>query len=138
MTNIHRGLLTFVFVLAVALAGSCLATAQEAYRKTPTEAWEYIVATPDVYILDVRSAEEFSKGYINGAVNIPVGELEERIVELPEGRPVLVHCMVGKRSERAYQIIRAKRPELQPVFAVTGNVVETSAPAGAPAIITAP
>ncbi len=53
------------------------------------------------YILDVREADEFASGHIIGAVNIPLGELRERINEIPRNRAVYIHCRSGQRSYNA-------------------------------------
>ncbi len=46
----------------------------------------------DVIVLDVRPADEYAAGHISGAVSIPIGELEERLQELPPGREVVTYC----------------------------------------------
>jgi rhodanese-related sulfurtransferase len=57
-------------------------------------------------LLDVRSPEEYSAGHIDGAVNIPVGELSQRLGELPRDRGVVVYCQSGMRSARAASVLR--------------------------------
>lgn len=52
-------------------------------------------------LLDVRSAEEWGDGHLDGAVNIPVAELPARVGELPRDRPVVVYCRSGNRSKQA-------------------------------------
>lgn len=51
-------------------------------------------------VLDVRGPVEWSHGHIEGAVHIPLGELMERLDEVPEEQ-VLVVCKVGARSAHA-------------------------------------
>jgi rhodanese-related sulfurtransferase len=51
-------------------------------------------------VLDVRQQVEWDAGHIEGAQHIPLGELTERVSELPEGQ-VLVVCEVGGRSGQA-------------------------------------
>ena len=51
-------------------------------------------------LVDVRSPAEFAGGHIDGAVNIPVGEIGQRLAEVPDG-PVVVYCRSGARSARA-------------------------------------
>ncbi|WP_017597518.1 ArsR/SmtB family transcription factor [Nocardiopsis lucentensis] len=46
----------------------------------------------DVLVLDVRPIEEYWAGHIPGALSIPVGELSERIEELPQDTEVVVYC----------------------------------------------
>jgi len=60
-------------------------------------------------LLDVRSPGEFSGGHIEGALNIPVGNLQSRLSELgPEDRAIVVYCASGGRSARAAKVLRAK------------------------------
>ncbi|WP_455358297.1 ArsR/SmtB family transcription factor [Streptomyces sp. SYSU K21746] len=49
-------------------------------------------AAGEVVVLDVRPAEEYAAGHIPGALSIPVGELADRIAELPEETEVVAYC----------------------------------------------
>ena len=53
------------------------------------------------FVLDVREPSEVAEWTIAGAVNIPVGELEQRIGELPRDREIVVVCATGSRSALA-------------------------------------
>lgn len=46
----------------------------------------------DVVLIDVRPAEEFEAGHIDGARSIPFNELEARLAELPADREVVAYC----------------------------------------------
>src|ERR671932_1365274 len=46
----------------------------------------------DVVLIDVRPAEEFGAGHIEGARSIPWDELEDRLSELPADREVVAYC----------------------------------------------
>jgi rhodanese-related sulfurtransferase/predicted transcriptional regulator len=46
----------------------------------------------DVVLVDVRPAEEFAAGHIEGARSIPIEELEGRLAELPADREVVAYC----------------------------------------------
>lgn len=59
----------------------------------------------DIVRLDVRTAEEYARGHVPGFINIPLHELRERIGELPQGKPVYVHCLSGLRSYVACRIL---------------------------------
>ena len=52
-------------------------------------------------IIDVREIYEFEKGHIKGAINIPLSELRNRIDEIPNDKPVYLHCRTGQRSYNA-------------------------------------
>lgn len=60
-----------------------------------------LIAEGGVRVLDVRRANEFSGGHIEGAVNIVHTRLAARMDEVPTGGPLLVNCKTGKRSARA-------------------------------------
>ncbi len=59
-------------------------------------------------VIDVRTAEEFGKGHIAGAVNIPAEEMANRSSEIPAGKPVLIHCSSGTRAELAFDVLKEK------------------------------
>lgn len=45
-----------------------------------------------VTVLDVRPPEEFAAGHVPGAINIPIGELQKRLAELPKRKEVVAYC----------------------------------------------
>ena len=45
-------------------------------------------------------------GHLRGAVNIPLGEIRQRISEIPRDRPVYVHCRTGQRSYNAIMALK--------------------------------
>ena len=57
-------------------------------------------------VLDVRGRNEWDAGHIPGAVHIPLGELADRIAELPADQPVAVHCQGGGRSAIAASLLQ--------------------------------
>lgn len=61
-----------------------------------------------VTLLDVRTAQEFATGNIDGFVNIPVDELRERAEELDKDKPVYVICQSGLRSYIAARILAGR------------------------------
>jgi len=62
-------------------------------------------------VLDVRDATEFAAGHIQGAKNIPVAELANRLKEIEKfkDKPVLVHCQKGMRAKSACNILKAQQ-----------------------------
>ncbi|MDO9518039.1 MAG: rhodanese-like domain-containing protein [Methanosarcinaceae archaeon] len=59
----------------------------------------------EVFLLDVRTQEEFDAGYIEGAILIPDYELASRLDEVPEDAKILVYCRSGRRSVTASNIL---------------------------------
>src|SRR3954463_10669483 len=62
----------------------------------------------DVVLVDVRPAEEFAAGHIEGARSIPLDELEERLAELPDDREVVAYCR-GPFCAYAHAAVRRLR-----------------------------
>ena len=56
-------------------------------------------------LLDVRTAEEFAKGHINGAKNIYYVEIEDKIASVAPNKstPIVLYCSMAKRSTQALQ-----------------------------------
>jgi NADPH-dependent 2,4-dienoyl-CoA reductase/sulfur reductase-like enzyme/rhodanese-related sulfurtransferase len=53
----------------------------------------------DEFLLDVREDYEIAEfGALENAVNIPLGELRDRIGELPRDRRIVVYCQKGQRG----------------------------------------
>jgi rhodanese-related sulfurtransferase len=66
----------------------------------PDAAFDFIEQV-EPFILDVRRAQELAdNGFVEGAVNIPLQELDGRIAELPQDldAPMIVYCAVGIRG----------------------------------------
>ncbi len=61
-----------------------------------------------VTVLDVRPPEEFATGHIDGAINIPIKELERRLAELPRVREVVAYCR-GPYCIMAYEAVARLR-----------------------------
>src|SRR3954452_23364783 len=64
----------------------------------------------DVVLVDVRPAEEFAAGHIEGARSIPIEELEERLAELPADREVVAYCR-GPFCAYAHDAVRRLQAE---------------------------
>lgn len=86
------------------------------FRRIVTESPE------SVYLVDVRDADEFEKGSLKTAVNIPVDGLEEKIKALPANKPIVFICGTGARSGEAFYMVQDVRPELKNVFYVDGEM----------------
>ena len=69
------------------------------------------IATLDrsaVNFLDVRTAEEFANGTLEGAYNIPLDELRTRYTEIDRSKPVYLFCQIGLRGYIASRILSSK------------------------------
>jgi rhodanese-related sulfurtransferase len=61
----------------------------------------------DPFILSVRSPEDYAKGHIPGAINIPWREVakEENLAKLPKDRQIAVYCYTGQISSQITAIL---------------------------------
>ncbi len=68
-------------------------------------------------IIDIRNRPEFKAEIIfEKAKNIPLGELRERMNEIPTNKPIIVHCAGGYRSAAGSSIISEKIGNKTKVF----------------------
>jgi rhodanese-related sulfurtransferase len=61
-----------------------------------------------VSVLDVRPEDEFTLGHVPGAINIPLGELERRLRELPMDREIVAYCR-GPYCVLSFEAVAALR-----------------------------
>jgi len=69
------------------------------------ETKQLIESNPNILILDVRPANEFDQGHIEGAINIPRQELQQRLGELNESMDIVVYSDRGLESTLASQLL---------------------------------
>lgn len=79
--------------------GQSQLTVEEAARRTVEE---------NAAIRDVREPEEWRAAHIPGATHIPLGQLEQRLSELPPARPLVAACRSGSRSADATRFLRER------------------------------
>lgn len=86
-----------IIILLVVL--TAVAAMSAGYRNiTSGEAKKLIEQKRNIYLLDVRTLDEYRQARMKGGVLIPINEIERRLGEVPKNRPVLVYCAVGSRS----------------------------------------
>jgi adenylyltransferase/sulfurtransferase len=75
----------------------------------PTAVAEQLASDAPPYLLDVREPWEWAVSSLadRGARLIPLGEIEDRLGEVPTGRPVVVYCRTGQRSFEAARLLTA-------------------------------
>jgi rhodanese-related sulfurtransferase len=71
---------------------------------------EQMTAGAALTILDVRGPDEFSGelGHIPGALNIPAGDIANRLIEIKAlgDKPVIMVCKTDRRSAHAAEVLR--------------------------------
>ena len=57
-------------------------------------------------LIDLRTPEETASGMIEGAVNIPLDELRDRLGEIDRSKTIYLYCRSGQRSYIGYRILK--------------------------------
>ena len=85
---------------------------------------EKIKALPTALILDVRTADEFSKGHLENAINIDwySAEFKNRISVFDKTKPVMVYCLSGGRSAEAANVLRNEG--FKEVYEMNGGIMK--------------
>ncbi|MCE1253074.1 MAG: rhodanese-like domain-containing protein [Anaerolineae bacterium] len=77
------------------------------------------------FILDVRQPEEWVQFHIPGATLIPLGELPDRLNEVPKDKEIVVVCRTGHRSAQGRDILR--NAGFEKVTSMAGGVTQWQA-----------
>lgn len=59
-------------------------------------------------VVDLRSAEDFAKGSLPNARNIPAAKMAERVGELKKDKPVILVCATGTSAGRTAALLRSQ------------------------------
>ncbi|WP_455595155.1 rhodanese-like domain-containing protein [Cloacibacillus porcorum] len=81
--------------------------------------------TDNLVIVDVAATKWYDEEHFKGAINIPIeeldGESEDSLyMEIPEGRPVLLHCRRGVIVPGAYRRVKELRPDIPEIAYIAG------------------
>lgn len=78
---------------------------------------QLLAQKPNLFLLDVRTPQEYFQVRLDKAVLIPIDQLTRRLDEIPRDRPVLVYCAVGSRSSQvAGYLARLGYPEVYNLY----------------------
>lgn len=86
------------------LSSSCIFSKGEGYKRISMDEAKTLMEKEEGYILlDVRTKGEYESGYIPGAINIPLSDIDEKIISfLPDkSQMIFVYCRSGNRSREA-------------------------------------
>ncbi|MCL1663969.1 rhodanese-like domain-containing protein [Elizabethkingia ursingii] len=91
-------------ILAILLSGgmvSCLVT-----PKTESQKINSLVNDNRTFLVDVRTPEEYNAERIEGAVNIPLDQIENRLSEFQGKKNIVVYCRTGIRAGKAKDLLQ--------------------------------
>ena len=80
---------------------------RRAVRNVGVDEFDKLRADQKNTVLDVRTADEFAKGHIPGAVNLDYNSptFQKQVAELDRNKTYLVHCAGGVRSSKACTVM---------------------------------
>ena len=81
---------------------------QRTYLKVLTEE-QFQAGYRKAQLIDVREPQEFERGHILGARNIPITQMKQRLIELRKDKPVYLYCQGSSRSARAAQLLNKNK-----------------------------
>ncbi|TLM66841.1 MAG: rhodanese-like domain-containing protein [Deltaproteobacteria bacterium] len=97
------------------------ALAATAANVNPRQAAALLKERADIYLLDVRTLQEYRQAHLADSNLIPIDQIERRLAEIPRNRPILVYCAVGSRSAQVFSYLaRRGYPE---VYNLDGGIV---------------
>lgn len=67
-----------------------------------------IVNDKETLLIDVRTPEEFSKGSVKNAINVPIQEIEQHMSLFQGKKNIVVFCRSGNRSAKAIKFLQEK------------------------------
>ena len=97
-----------ILTCLITALGLTTACGQANYENTDVKGFAELVNDTNVVVLDVRTAEEFKDGHLEGAVNIDYKQgdfVEQAVVKLPKERTIAVYCRSGRRSAGAAELL---------------------------------
>lgn len=110
----------FVPVVLTLLLLVGAASASVSRNINAAQALELLKKNPEVFILDVRTPQEYLEIRLEEARLIPIEQFVRRMGEVPKDRPILVYCAVGSRSAQVASYLA--RQGYDPVYNLYGGV----------------
>lgn len=99
------------------------------YKISEADLKAAIDAKEDIFILSVRKAEDYAKGHIKGAINIPFGKtMLNDLSKLPKNKKIVVYCYTGQTAGQAVASLRLLGYDAVSLNGGTG--MATNAPQG--------
>ena len=75
------------------------------YKLIPFDQAKDMIEKNTVLLMDVRTSNEYDLMHIKNAINIPVNEIEQKILQVEQDKALMVYCSSGARSKTAIQIL---------------------------------
>jgi phage shock protein E len=104
---VQIGVLAIAALLVYLIASTSGGATSTALAREVSVDQAYEMYQNDVFVLDVRTQEEWDEYHAPDTTLIPLDQLQARINEVPKDREILVVCRSGNRSQEARDILLA-------------------------------
>lgn len=98
--NIIFAFIIIILIVAVVVVMSLSGTSNSVIQLPNSTEISEIIKNKNITIIDVRTAEEYKTGHVEGAINIPYDEIEKK-VNYDKEQAIAVYCRTGVRSSEA-------------------------------------
>ena len=98
-------------ICLLAILGLTSACGQQSYESTDVEGFSKVIDEPNVLVLDVRTAVEYTEGHIEGAISIDSAQddfIEKVKSTLSKSKKIAIYCRTGRRSSAAAEKLAAE------------------------------
>lgn len=75
------------------------------YRISGDELQSLLKANKEIFILDIRNAEDYEKDHIEGAVNIPFVQVGDNLDKIPKNKLVVLYCYSGQNGGQVVALL---------------------------------
>lgn len=117
----NRQWISLGFAILAVLAVILLAKPKSAQVIEISAAQAYQKYQQGMFILDVRTQEEWDLAHIENSSLVPLAELKNNLSELPRDREIVVVCRSGNRSREAVSIL--EEAGFSDVFSLKGGMI---------------
>ena len=93
----------FIIMSIFTLLCSIIGCSAKGFVSVNADEFAREIAKPDVQLVDVRTAEEYANGHIQGSVNIDIfsPDFAKQLSKLDKERTLALYCRSGRRSKSA-------------------------------------
>ncbi len=95
-------------ILIILIVVGVIYTAYKIYQQKNIDPDLKELITKGAIILDVRTKGEYESGHIKNAINISLGEIRERYVELDTSKTYITYCSHGLRSIKVKNLLKER------------------------------
>ena len=112
-----------LFIIILIISGCAQKSAQSYQDISAKDLYSILQNEKDFVLIDVREPYELIEtGFIPGAVNIPMGQIKQKLSTLPQTGKLIIYCRTGRRSAKTAKFLAGKG--YQNIYNLEGGIVD--------------